>query len=220
GLFDESIAAHVEARRLDPNVPTSIEQTWLMAGDVDALMSFEPPTLVAGADEGIRVIALGLAGRRDEAKRSLLRMRRAHIPAFQSWTEFLMAWLEGRTPDMIARISAFDGLKVRDDPEAIFQEGRFLCDVGEHRKGLEYLVRAVNKGYSVLSTLQHSREFEAIRSDPAFQSLLADAAARRDRALTAFRDAGGHRLLGSGRASRDLDTAEWASGSGSPGFRS
>ncbi|HEU4692631.1 MAG TPA: protein kinase, partial [Vicinamibacterales bacterium] len=116
GLFDESIAAHVEARRLDPNVPTSIEQTWLMAGDVEALLSFEPPALVAGADEGIRVIALGLAGRRDEAKRSLLRMRRAHIPAFQSWTEFLMAWLEGRTPDMIARISAFDGLKVRDDP--------------------------------------------------------------------------------------------------------
>jgi tetratricopeptide (TPR) repeat protein len=220
GLFDESIAAHVEARRLDPNVPTSIEQTWLMAGDVEALLSFEPPALVAGADEGIRVIALGLAGRRDEAKRSLLRMRRAHIPAFQSWTEFLMAWLEGRTADMIGWISAFDGLKVRDDPEAIFQEGRFLCDVGEHRKGLEYLVRAVNKGYSVLSTLQHSREFEAIRSDPAFQALLADTAARRDRALTAFREGGGHRLLGSDGAARDLDTAEWASGSESPGFRS
>ena len=131
-----------------------------------------------------------------------------------------MAWLEGRTADMMTRISAFDGLKVRDDPEAIFQEGRFLCDVGEHRKGLEYLVRAVNKGYSVLSTLQHSREFEAIRSDPAFQALLADTAARRDRALTAFREGGGHRLLGSGAATGDLDTAEWASGSGSPGFRS
>ena len=37
GLFEESIAAHAEARRLDPNVPTSLEQTLLMAGDVDAL---------------------------------------------------------------------------------------------------------------------------------------------------------------------------------------
>jgi serine/threonine protein kinase len=220
GLFDESIAAHFEARRLDPNVPTSVDQTWLMTGDVDTLLSFEPPALVAGADEGIRVIALGLAGRRDEAKRSLLRMRRAHIPAFQSWTEFLMAWLEGRTADMIARISAFDGLKVRDDPEAIFQEGRFLCDVGEHRRGMDYLNRAVNKGYSVLATLQHSREFDAIRSDVAFQALLADAAARRDDALTAFREAGGHRLLGPGRATRDLDTGEWASGSGPPSTRS
>ena len=32
-----------------------------------------------------------------------------------------------------------DGLKIRDDPEAIFQEGRFLCDVGEHRRDSTYL---------------------------------------------------------------------------------
>ena len=62
-------------------------------------------------------------------------MRRAHIPAFQSWTEYLMAWLERRSADMLARMSVLDGLKIRDDPEAIFQEGRFFCDVGEHRSG-------------------------------------------------------------------------------------
>jgi non-specific serine/threonine protein kinase len=202
GLFEESIAAHAEARRLDPNVPTSIEQTWLMNGSIDALLSFEPPTLVAGADEGIRVIALGLAGRREEAKSALLRMRRAHIPAFQSWTEFLMAWLERRTPAMLARMSTFDGLTIRDDPEAIFQEGRFLCDVGEQRPGLELLRRAVAKGYYVLSTLQSGREFDALRGDAAFQALLADAAAGRDRALAAFQEAGGPRLLGSGHAIR------------------
>ncbi len=146
GLFDESIAAHAEARRLDPNVPTSVEQTLLMTGDVERLMTLEPPALVAGADEGIRVIALGLAGRRDEARRALLRMRRAHIPAFQSWTEFLMAWLERRTADMLTWMSSLDGLKVRDDPEAIFQEGRFLCDVGEHRQGLDHLQAGSGEG--------------------------------------------------------------------------
>jgi non-specific serine/threonine protein kinase len=218
GLFEESIAAHAEARRLDPNVPTSVEQTWLMTGDVETLLSLEPATLVAGADEGIRVIALGFAGRRDEARRALIRMRRAHIPAFQSWTEFLMAWLERRTADMLARTTAFDGLKIRDDPEAIFQEGRFLCDVGEHHKGLEYLARAVAKGYSVLSTLQHSHEFDALRGDAGFKALLADAAAGRDRAVTAFREAGGNRLLGSRRESRDR-SAE-VRGSGVPGPRS
>ena len=70
-------------------------------------------------------------------------MRRAHIPAFQSWTEFLMAWLEKRTPDMLRRMTTLDGLKIRDDPEAIFQEGRFFCDVGEYRKGLDLVKRAV-----------------------------------------------------------------------------
>ena len=45
GLFEESIAAHVEARRLDPNVPTSLEQTLLMAGELDDLLSVEPSPL-------------------------------------------------------------------------------------------------------------------------------------------------------------------------------
>jgi serine/threonine protein kinase/tetratricopeptide (TPR) repeat protein len=202
GLFEESVAAHFEARRLDPNVPTSVEQTWLMMGAIDTLLTFEPPALVAGADEGIRVIALGFAGRRDEARTALLRMRRAHIPAFQSWTEFLMAWLERRTADMFPRISGLDGLKVRDDPEAIFQEGRFLCDVGDHRNGLDSLGRAVAKGYCALATLERSREFDPIRNDAVFVSLLADAKAGRDRALTSFREAGGDRLLGSGHAVR------------------
>jgi non-specific serine/threonine protein kinase len=196
GLFDESIAAHAEARRLDPNVPTSIEQTLLMAGNLDQLLAFESPALVAGADEGIRVIGLGLAGRRDEARRALLRMRRAHIPAFQSWTEYLMAWLERRTADMLSRISVFDGLKIREDPEAIFQEGRFFCDVGEHQLGLDLLRRAISKGYWPLATLQGSPEFALVRNDAAFQRLIADAAAARDGALKAFHEAGGERLLG------------------------
>jgi TolB-like protein len=196
GLFEESIAAHHEARRLDPNVPTSVEQTLLMNGDLDQLLALDTPALVAGADEGIRVIALGLAGRREEARTALLRMRRAHIPAFQSWTEYLMAWLERRTPDMLGRLSVFDGLKIRDDPEAIFQEGRFLCNVGEHRLGMEYLRRAVTKGYWVQATLQHAREFDALRGGSAFEGLLADAAAGRSRALAAFHEGGGDRLLG------------------------
>ena len=196
GLFDESIAAHAEARRLDPNVPTSIEQTLLMTGHLDQLLAFDPPALVAGADEGIRVIGLGLAGRHDEARRALLRMRRAHIPAFQSWTEYLMAWLERRTADMLTRISVFDGLKIREDPEAIFQEGRFFCDVGEHQLGLDLLRRAISKGYWPLATLQASPEFGSVRDNAAFQRLIADAAAARDGALKAFREAGGERLLG------------------------
>ncbi|NOT32850.1 MAG: hypothetical protein HOP12_01635 [Candidatus Eisenbacteria bacterium] len=39
GLFEQSIAAHHEARRLDPNVPTSLEQTLLMTGDLERLLA-------------------------------------------------------------------------------------------------------------------------------------------------------------------------------------
>jgi serine/threonine protein kinase/tetratricopeptide (TPR) repeat protein len=197
GLYDESIAAHVEARRLDPNVPTSFEQTVLMTGDIERLIAIERPKLIAGADDGIRISGLGLSGRLDEARLAVMEMRRTRrIPAFQTWTDYLLAWLDRRPADMIAGLSTLSGLKIQDDPEAIFQEGWLLCDAGEYDLGLGYLRRAVDKGYFVAPTLAHSRQFDTLRSDPAFQEMLADAEAGRARALASFRDAGGERLLG------------------------
>ena len=197
GLYEESVAAHSEARRLDPNVPTSVDQTLLMMGDIEGLLAILPPAVVAGADDGIRVIGLGLAGRRDEARRALVEMQQTpRIPLFRAWTEYLMAWLERRPADMRLRASAFGGLKIQDDPEAIFQEGWLLCDAGEHQQGLEHLRRAVAKGYTVAPTLSGRPQFDALRSDPDFLALLAEAEAGRQEALAAFRQAGGERLLG------------------------
>ena len=198
GLFEQSIAAHQEARRLDPNVPTSVEQTTLMTGDLERLMAIEPSLVVAGADDGIRVIGLGLAGRREDARRALEAMRRTtRIATFNSWAQYLMAWIDKRAADMWSNnMSELGGLKIRDDPEAIFQEGWLLCDVGEHQRGLGFLRRAVEKGYFVAPTLTGSRHFDALRGDPGFEEVLAMAEAGRDRALAAFREAGGERLLG------------------------
>jgi TolB-like protein len=197
GLYEQSIAAHGEARRLDPNVPTSFEQTIMMTGDIARLLAVEPPPLLAGVDDGIRVIGLGLAGRRDEARGAVLQMRQAsRLPAFQSWIACLMAWLDRRPADILSTISALGPLKIMDDPEAIFQMGWLLCDLGEHEAGLDPLRRAVAKGYFVAPTLSGSRHFDALRSDPAFQELLAEAEAGRQQALAAFREAGGERLIG------------------------
>ena len=197
GLYEESIAAHAEARRLDPNVPTSLEQTLLMTGDIERLLSVEKRPIVAGADHVIRVIGLGLTGRRDEARRVLLEMRDAsRIPAFEAWTQYLLAWLDRRPADMRIDMSGLSGLKILDDPEAIFQDGWMLCDVGEHDAGVDRLRRAVARGYFVAPTLSSSPQFDAMRSDAIFQTLLADAEAGRQRALAAFREAGGERLLG------------------------
>jgi len=198
GLFDQSIAAHKEARRLDPNVPTSVEQTTLMTGDLERLMAIEPSLVVAESFDLLRVIGLGLAGRRDEARRALEAMQRTtRIATFNSWAEYLMAWIDKRAADMWSNnMAALGGLKIRDDPEAIFLEGWLLCDVGAHQQGLPYLRRAVEKGYFAAPTLTGSRHFDALRSDPGFQEVLALAEAGRERALAAFREAGGERLLG------------------------
>ncbi len=197
GLYEESIAAHAEARRLDPTVPTSFDQTLLMAGDIDRLLGVEPPLVVAGADDGIRVIGLGLAGRREDARSILVNMRRAsHLPAFQLWSGNLLAWLERRPKDMLMEKS-LGALKIQDDPEAIFQEGWLLCDVGDYERGLAHLQRAVQKGYFVAATLASRPQFDELRGQPAFEALLEEAVAGRDRALAAFQAAGGQRLLGS-----------------------
>jgi serine/threonine protein kinase/tetratricopeptide (TPR) repeat protein len=202
GLLDQSIAAHAEARRLDPNVPTSVEQTLLVAGNIDRLVEMmgemATPGVVAGADDGIRVIGLGLAGRRDEARRMLNEMRQAaRIPLFERWIDYLGAWIDRRVPEMHERRAARGDLRIAEDPEAIFQEGWFLCDVGEYRMGLDYVSRAVDRGYYAVQTLERWRQFDAVRDDPAFKDVLARAQAGRQRALEAFTAAGGERLLGS-----------------------
>jgi hypothetical protein len=198
GLFEQSIAAHAEARRLDPNVPTGVEQTLMMMGEIDRLLAVEPPPLVAGADDGIQVIGLGLAGRREEARRKLVRMRESspRIPLFQAWIEYLIAWIDRRSEGMLASQGMFNTYKIRDDPEAIFQEGWLLCDIGEHEVGLAHLQRAVAKGYVVAPTLSGRPQFDALRTNAAFRDLLKEAETGRQRALDAFREAGGERLLG------------------------
>ena len=196
GLYDESIAADNEARRLDPNVPTNLQQTLLMAGDLERLLAMERPPIGAGGDAGIRVIALGLAGRRDEARELLTELRQAiKIPTFQWWSGYLMAWLDERPADMATGLSGLKQLTIQDDPEAIFLEGWLHCDVGEYATGLNFLKRAIAKGYFVAPTLATRSQFDALRGDPAFQALVAEAEAGRARALAAFRDAGGERLL-------------------------
>ena len=197
GLNDQSIVAHAEARRLDPNVPSGLEQTLLMTGDIDRLLTIEPPRIVAGADDGIHVIGLGLAGRRDEAGERLERMRHAsRIPLFAAWIDYLDAWLDRRPHEMQIRLTLFDTLRIREDPEAVFQEGWLMCDVGAFQDGLEFLERAVAKGYYPLATLESRSQFDALRGSQAFDTLLRQAREGRERALAAFRGAGGERLIG------------------------
>ena len=198
GLFEQAIDAHAEARRLDPNVPTSIEQTMLMTGDLERLLALAPRTVnPGGGDQGIRVIGLGLAGRRDEARAVLTSMTQmARIQTFHTWTAYLHAWIDRRVSEMITSQESLRSLRIMNDPEALFQIGTLLCDVGEFERGLDYVGRAVNKGYYVAPTLEVRSQFDQVRQQPAFQAILATAQEGRRQALAAFRDADGARLLG------------------------
>jgi len=196
GLYDHSIAAHEEARRLDPNVDTSYEQTLLLKGDIETLLTIPETAVGGGGDEGIRIIGLGFTGRRDEARQALGGLGGQHIPAFRPWRQCLEAWLDDRPADMTTAMSTLGTLTIMEDPEAIFQIGWLFCDAGEFERGLADIRRAVAKGYYVAPTLRERPEFDGLRDVPEFQSTLAEAEAGRQRALHAFREAGGERLLG------------------------
>jgi serine/threonine protein kinase/tetratricopeptide (TPR) repeat protein len=198
GLFEQAIDAHTEAKRLDPNAPTTIEQTILMTGDVERLLSLGPRSYnPGGGDQGIKVIGLGLAGRRAEALTVLNNMTQmARIQTFQIWMSYLRSWLDRRVPEMLAAQSALSELKIMNDPEALFQIGTLFCDVGEFDAGVTYVQRAIDKGYYVAHTLERRTQFDAIRDQPVFQSILAAAHEGHRRSLDAFRTTGGERLLG------------------------
>lgn len=194
GLLDQSIAAHREARRLDPNIPTSYQQTVLLAVDLERLLGYP---LGAGGDGLVRVIALGFANRREEALSALLEVRRqVHTPAFADYTRFVEAWLARRPAEMRSVRPKLDHLKIVDDPESAFQEGWMFCDAGDLAHGMECLKRALDRNYFAALTLFRSPAFDPLRTDVEFKDLLARAEAGRDKALEAFRESGGEVLLG------------------------
>ncbi len=192
GLFEQSMAAHEEARRLDPNVASSVEETTLMNGDLERLVALDRPSPTP-----IQVIGLGFLGRRDEARRVLAELRQqVQIPLFATYTEALLGWLDRRPAEQLWSGTGMNDLKIFDDPEAIFQEGWLLCEGGAPERGLPLLQRAVAKGYAVAPTLARSPAFDALRGEPAFRELLARAEADREEALRTFRENGGDKLLG------------------------
>src|SRR4029450_4004044 len=182
-------------------IRTGVQQTVLMTGDLERLFAMEDGG--GGADEIIRIVALGLAGRRDEARTGMAELRETtQIAAFRPWTQFLLAWLERRPDDMRTLRQSFVGLRIMDDPEAIFQEAWLYCDVGEFEHGLELLRRSVSKGYFVAPTLATRSHFDGLRGDSAFRELLGEAEAGRAAALAAFDEAGGGGRRGGGAMPR------------------
>ena len=197
GLFDQSIVAHEEARRLDPHVPTSVEQTVMMTGDIERLLAMAPSSTVGSADQGIRVIGLGFAGRRDEAKQRLAEMAPASsLQALQTWKAFLAAWLDHRLDDMPSGKAALGSLKIMDDPEAIFQIGGCCATPVSSRTASSCCSAPFAEVISSSRRCRGSPQFDGAREHPTFRALLAEAEAGQEHALAAFRAAGGERFLG------------------------
>jgi non-specific serine/threonine protein kinase len=197
GLYDQSMLAHLEARRLDPKLETGIAGTLMVNGEMEREMAAGRPVLMERGQEMTRVMVLGTVGRRDEALRELREIPKENqVPIFRVYADFIRAWLERRPDAMVESRAKMQGLTVLSDPEAMFQEGFMLCDAGDTERGLDFIRRSIAKGYFPPGPLARRAAFDAVRGTPEFQRILADAEAGRAQAMEVFRQRDGERLLG------------------------
>jgi len=200
GLFEASVAAHEEARRLDPHISTSIAYTLFLMGDL------ESSRLERGGEPDPELSALALVdlGRRKEALDLLLsidtgslpdRARTASGPVAHAEIEALSAALGGGPrEDALRAVEA--GIAAYSDPEALYLLSLSLALLDQPARAVQVLERCVKTGYFVAPALAREPLLEPARTTPGFEEVLTRAQEGRQRAALAFERANGPSLLG------------------------
>jgi serine/threonine protein kinase/tetratricopeptide (TPR) repeat protein len=190
GLLDASVAAHEEARRLDPTIPTSIINTWMMLGEFERILR-----LPDDGEPDRKAMAFYRLGRREEALASWHRAPEDAPATYKAWDAIIVACLSD-APDAREVVERAVEQITWTDPEGFATGATILSRLGSHELALRALRDAVDGGFTVPDVLMHDPWLAPIRDDPRFVDVLRRAQARRDEALAVFRLEGGERLLG------------------------
>jgi tetratricopeptide (TPR) repeat protein len=192
GLLDASLAAHEQARRLDPQVRTSIPHTWFAMGEYERCL-----------DESVRLtdplttMVLVTLGRLDEA-RTTIQMeceRFASNPILRTFVSHQLAFTGGSRDDALRDIERLAGRGFRDG-EGLYYVVRSLARLGEIDWALATLGNVVADGFYCYPAFVRDPWLDPLRTLPAFNELLRTAEAHHRAAARAFVEHGGARLLG------------------------
>jgi tetratricopeptide (TPR) repeat protein len=190
GLLNESVAAHLQARRLDPTVPTSVVHTYYLRGDYaraieEAHESSDPvETRVLGA-MGRDAEAIE-AGRREES-------RFAGVPRLRLYAAALRAAFEGRQEEALSALEGF--AKRVTDGEALFYLAEIYARLGLIDEAFAKLARAVEKGFVCVPAFSSDPYLAPLRETSEFRGLTLNATERQHDVVERFRRAGGPTLL-------------------------
>jgi len=199
GLIDESLAAHAEARRLDPNITTSIEYTYALSDD-PAMHARLDPQDPHSQDKHAAVLAALFRRPTPSVGEVMRELERGTLPpGFQVAYEAMHAVAFGTRDEALAALAA--AVAAHDDPEALFIFSLGYAKLGEREIGLPLLAQVVRSGYSPAAMIEHDPVFDRFRDDPLFATVVADARARVATARLIFDRGGGRPLLGLPRAS-------------------
>ncbi len=193
GLHVASVAAHREARRLDPRAATSIVYTHMVTAEYDDAVRELDDTYGVQA----RVQALFLAGRIEDARKhsgSLVGRGASLAPTLRAYQEVLQAIIGDDREAAIAGLERAVGS--HPDPEAQYLFALDLARLGRPQRALTILNQCLDAGYVLPKALERDPGFEGLVADAAFEDLLLAAQAERIESAQVFREAGGPALLG------------------------
>jgi eukaryotic-like serine/threonine-protein kinase len=189
GLLQPSFAADERARRLDPNVHTSVTHTYFMAGEYLRAAAESERHWQAGNLGGL---ALLCAGHPDATAR--LKAEAERYPE----DKMTPAWISGDRGRF--RSAVEEVVASFPDPEFHFYVSLMLARLGEGDRAVEILAGAVDRGFFPFETFTRHAWLDSLRTRPDFVAILLRAERRHHDALAAFVDAGGEALLGLGAA--------------------
>jgi hypothetical protein len=128
GLLEASRAAHEQARRLDPQIRTSVAHTYFMLGDYSDVADNS-----SGGDHlAVHPLALFHLGRERDAlelrRKGLQEERR--LPVIRWMATSLLAPLEGRPEESVQQSELF--ICSCRDPESLYYFARQFAYLGKH----------------------------------------------------------------------------------------
>ena len=150
----------------------------------------------------ISVMAFIALGQFDEAK-AIAEAARAHAgthPHVELMVQLFEAMLTGRAADgrqVLGTLTDFAGF---NDPEGWYYWAQGAAFLEDPDYALELLTRAVTTGFACPRALESTPLFDGLRSSAEFAHLVAHAREGHEKAMIAFAQADGHRLLGLPRA--------------------
>jgi len=190
GLLQAALRAQLEARRLDPQIPTTINQTYFMLGEYEKALEH------SGGDFGYApAVFLALLGRREEAIARLREREDLMWPLGRLYLTSLRALLEGNRAESLAACEELRKGKFRD-PEGIYYLARQFAFLGEQESALETLSKAIDRGFFCYPAMVRDPWLDSIRGRSEFTALLRRASELHHEAAAAFVSVGGESLLG------------------------
>lgn len=199
GLLSASLAAQQEAKRLDPQIATSLNHTYFMLGDYERALEHSE------SDYGYaKGLCLAMLGRTAEAVR-FLRDKENSKPwrLGKLYLTALRALLEGKREEALEAGGELMEATFRD-PEGIYYFSRQLSYAGQVEAALKMLRRAVEHGFYCYAAMVRDPWLDGLRAEKEFSEILRMAHELHGKALQAFLHRGGQTLLGVSVPSQEI----------------